>query len=126
MAGGEERVLNLSYLVEATDGDEEFIGQLLHDYVKEMQPYVARMHALCDQGSVEELSLAAHTLKGASANVGASEVSETARRLEEKLRTGSINHCNPLLEQLNRQMAEVADTLETVALSQLIEPTGSK
>jgi two-component system chemotaxis sensor kinase CheA len=55
----------------------------------------------------------AHTLKGAAANFGAEAVVESARRLEEMGRGGSLAAAAEACEDLERRLAELLGQIET-------------
>ena len=53
--------------------------------------------------SIETIEEVAHSLRGASANVGASALSAVASQLEQTARKGELTGARLLLQQLNQQ-----------------------
>jgi HPt (histidine-containing phosphotransfer) domain-containing protein len=77
-------------LLEMTGGDRAFVEELVDTYVEEGDRLVADLIAAASAGAVPDLVRPAHSLKSSSLNVGALELGELCRRLEEDARTGSV------------------------------------
>jgi len=121
MSEHSSKVLDLTYLVEACDGDAEFIQDILTDYLLEMTGYLSTMDALIKQADVQSLLRAAHTVKGASANVGAARVRETATKLEALARRGVLDGSESLAELLRNELARVKDLIEREGVPALLQ-----
>jgi HPt (histidine-containing phosphotransfer) domain-containing protein len=77
-------------LLEMTGGDQEFVDELVDTYVAEGDRLVESLTAAASAGSVDDLVRPAHSLKSSSLNVGALELGELCRRLEEEARSGMV------------------------------------
>lgn len=77
-----ELVIDWEQLHQISDGNTEFERELLQIFVIDAQTHLeAAQHALATQNS-DELSRAAHHVKGASANVGLTQMYAIATKLE--------------------------------------------
>lgn len=95
--------LDLARLREFTDGDRRLERELATLYVETAAVYIGQMReALTDP---EAWRRAAHALKGASVNIGAVEIAETAARAERGEPSPS------LLEELSSQLVAVRSFL---------------
>jgi HPt (histidine-containing phosphotransfer) domain-containing protein len=80
----------LANLLEMTGGDQTFVDELVETYLEEGERLVAAIVAAASEGSTEELVRPVHSLKSSSLNVGALELGELCRSLEEDARGGSV------------------------------------
>src|SRR4029450_6114401 len=80
----------LANLLEATGGDQSFVDELVDTYLAEGDRLIGDLVAAAEAGAVGDLVLPAHSLKSSSQNVGALELGELCRRLEEDARSGAV------------------------------------
>lgn len=74
--------LDFSRIQDTSDGDAEFEQELFAAYIEDCSDRIARLRgAIADQDSAS-LRREAHTIKGASANVGTTQLHELAQALE--------------------------------------------
>jgi HPt (histidine-containing phosphotransfer) domain-containing protein len=78
-------------LLDMTGGDQAFVDELVDTYLEEGDNLVDALGAAAAAGSVEELIRPAHSLKSSSLNVGALELGELCRSLEEDARPGAVD-----------------------------------
>lgn len=71
--------------VQRVGGDLEIYKELLNDFVQELPWKLENMRSCFANKDMESLFRAAHNLKGVSANLGALQLSEHARRLEKQV-----------------------------------------
>jgi CheY-like chemotaxis protein len=95
--------LDLARLREFTDGDRQLERELATLYVETAAVYIGQMREALDDP--DAWRRAAHALKGASVNIGAVELAETAARAERS------EPCAALLEELAGQLAAVRSFL---------------
>ena len=69
--------------------DTEF-PTLIRTFVQDSGVRVDEMRAAFEQGRVDDVRNAAHSLKGASANLGLAQLAEECRLLEEAARDGEV------------------------------------
>jgi two-component system sensor histidine kinase BarA len=77
-------------LVEMTGGEMDFVDELADTFLEDGDRQIAAMRAAVDDGDVETLTRAAHSMKSGSLNVGALELGALCRSLEEAGRSGSV------------------------------------
>ncbi len=78
----EEPSFDRTVLLELLDGDERAAADILAEFLEEARGQVAGLKQAVRDGDVALLRQNAHTLKGASASVGAKPLSKTAATLE--------------------------------------------
>jgi|GEM_PF-1230113 len=118
------KILDLTYLAEAADGDVEFIDEILGDYLVEMAKQLIELE---ENFKVEEMTTfirSAHTIKGASANVGAARVRDTAAKLENQANQGKIDGGESLISLLHQEIARVKELVEREGIPNLLKATG--
>ncbi len=103
----ERGILDLTYLAEAADGDAEFIENVLLEYLEDATKHVEELRAALDAGDPESIRRAAHSVKGASANVGAIRVEQVAEELERKGREGDMSETDELIAELTIELSRV-------------------
>jgi HPt (histidine-containing phosphotransfer) domain-containing protein len=113
-------ILDLRYLVEACDGDAKFIKDIIGDYLNEMPKYLTELDTSLATSQTGILVRAAHTIKGASANVGASRVRETASRLESLAKKGTLEGSSILVRLLHKEIERVKDLVARQGVDELL------
>jgi HPt (histidine-containing phosphotransfer) domain-containing protein len=73
----------MANLLEITGGDQDFVDELVDTYISEGGRIVGELVAAADAGSIPDLVRPAHSLKSSSLNVGALDLGELCRRLEQ-------------------------------------------
>ena len=91
---------------------EEFLLELVGDYLFEASARVARLCQALAGGDADTLTYEAHTLKSSSANLGAQTLSDLAKRFEEAGREGDLTTLVDDAELFERQFAAVKASLE--------------
>jgi HPt (histidine-containing phosphotransfer) domain-containing protein len=112
--------LDLRYLIEACDGDAAFIKDIIGDYLNEMPKYLAELDSSLASSELGIMVRAAHTIKGASANVGAARVRETAARLESQAKKGTLDGSSILVRLLHREVERVRDLVARQGVEELL------
>jgi HPt (histidine-containing phosphotransfer) domain-containing protein len=99
-------------LVEITGGDLEFVDELVDTYLADGADQIEALRAAAASGAVDDLVRPAHAMKSSSLNVGALDLGELARRLEEAARGGQIEDAAGLVTAIEAAFATVrADLL---------------
>ena len=93
-------VLDLSRLEIALGGDTSLIGDILSMYEATAADDVAGLKAAVDAGDATLTSRKAHSLKGASANVGADRMADVASKVEQAAKAGRIEQAVALMPTL--------------------------
>jgi HPt (histidine-containing phosphotransfer) domain-containing protein len=81
----------MANLLEITGGDQGFVDELVDTYVAEGNRIVGELVAAAQAGVVADLVRPAHSLKSSSLNMGALELGELCRRLEQDALGGTVD-----------------------------------
>ncbi len=74
--------VDISRIQETSDGDTDFERELIGMYLEDSAAQAVEIQKLVDQGDYATLKKVAHTLKGASANIGAVGLQQAAFEIE--------------------------------------------
>lgn len=101
----------LDDLLEATGDDRAFLAELIDAFLADAPVLLAGAQAALGERSAAALVTPVHTLKSASASLGAMAVSERCRALEAAARAGSLDGASEsvalLADELDRAMDEL-------------------
>jgi len=95
----------LRNLAQATD--PSMLMEIYFSFVESSADYLAALRQAAAAGTTEDLCKAAHALKGASANIGARLMAETALQLELSGNAGSVAGVKELLGRLETEFEQV-------------------
>jgi two-component system, sensor histidine kinase and response regulator len=101
-------------LRELTGGDAEFERELADTFVSSGDQCLAEILAALEVSDFDTVRKRAHSLKGASANIHALELSRTASRLENAVRDNSMPAIGGLVTELGERLAAVNEELRRV------------
>ena len=97
------------------NGSQGLFGKVLSLYLFDSPKLVEGILSAVEKGDGESLRRAAHTLKSSSANVGANDLPELCRKIEEMARAGEIPASgDPLLGRLEEEYRSVREALSTI------------
>lgn len=86
-------------------GDD--FAKLLRTFASDSAIRIAAIEQTAAAGDGEGLRRAAHSFKGSSGNMGARQLSELCRQIEEFARDGEVERCTALIAQLSDEFALV-------------------
>jgi HPt (histidine-containing phosphotransfer) domain-containing protein len=92
-----------------------FLKELANIYLADAPARLAVLRDAVRTGNATLLASAAHALKSASGNIGASAVHELCNELESIGRTGAIDGAGAKVQQLEAEYARVEDELRRIA-----------
>jgi HPt (histidine-containing phosphotransfer) domain-containing protein len=101
----------LANLLEITGGDQAFIDELVDTYVAEGGRLVGELVTAADAGAIADLVRPAHSLKSSSQNLGALELGELCRRLEQDALGGAVASSAERAEEIRLAFAEARAAL---------------
>jgi len=96
-------------LVSLDGEDDDFIEDVLLGYVDQLRACVTQMREAFDQGDMEAARLNAHTVKGASKQIGALRVGELLGGIESET---SIDAARNLLEVVEQEVPRVQEAIQ--------------
>lgn len=95
--------------------EEADLAELFDTFLQQAAELTRTVADAVQNRSIEELRIAAHTLKGSSANLGAKGLSAAAAELEKLARAGQIDAAAPWVAKLENQLQRVRDELAAIA-----------
>lgn len=108
-------VLDIEQLTAVTGGDPGFVEELFSLYRETAPGLLQQVRDAQRRGDLGDLRKAAHTIRGASANVGASRVKALAYAVELLARDGDLTPAPAAISRLDSGLqelyAEMASTL---------------
>ena len=102
-------LLDLSRLEIALGGDASLIRDILEMYETTAAEDLASLEQAVAAGDPDATTRKAHSLKGASANVGAEQVADVASRIEQFGRSGDVAGASALRDELRRTFLSTVD-----------------
>ena len=102
----------IELLLSLDGGEGETLGEIVHQYLAHGEKGLLELRRLLTEGDVLALERTAHTLKGASANVGASAMVEVCAQLESSARAEELDAADGLMERCDLEFARVQDALQ--------------
>ncbi|MGZ8499370.1 MAG: Hpt domain-containing protein [Candidatus Binatia bacterium] len=96
----------------AAEFGEDFVVELAGDFLSDAAARMARLRQALARGDADSLRLEAHTLKSSSANMGALEFADLAKRFEAAGRDGDLAALASEVNCFERQFAAVKASLE--------------
>lgn len=94
-------------LEEATGGDAEFTAELLTAFVDDSATRLALLAQAVSDRRMDAVAAEAHTIKGSSANVGASRMQQLASRIEAAARRADVADLDADTAKLQLELARV-------------------
>jgi HPt (histidine-containing phosphotransfer) domain-containing protein len=104
-AGREEERFAADELLERVDGDTELLQEVVAIYLEDTPTVIASLKENLSQNSTDAAAKAAHTLKGASANVSARRLYRKASELEALARNGDLEGARRLCKDVEEEFA---------------------
>ena len=110
--------VNKSVIVElrelVDDDDPDFLNDLLRGYAEEIDRSLPELAALIAAAETVKVAKTAHTLKGASSNVGAPQMARLFKELELAANAPDWSAASRLLQELRQEFQEVQSVLNTL------------
>jgi histidine phosphotransfer protein HptB len=91
-------------------GDD--FGKLLQTFATDSAARINAIQQTAAAADSEALRRAAHSFKGSSGNMGARQLSDLCRQIEDFARDGVIEPCMPLIAELTNEFAYVQSELK--------------
>ncbi len=83
------------------DGDDSFFKEIIGLYEEQAQELIDEIKFHAEAGNAEELGKTAHTLKGASLNIGARLFADVCKNIELAGKNNEINGIDSEIKKLN-------------------------
>ena len=95
-----------------TGGDVDFEREVLEEYLNTAPLDVAGIQAAVHAGDAGTTDAMAHSLKGASATIGATGLAAIALQLEHAGKRGELTGLAPVIARLDAEFAELCTLLQ--------------
>ncbi len=102
----------ITALRELNPGDDSFLRDLIQIYVADSVQRIGEIEEALDSGDSRKLTIAAHSLKGSSANFGAQELRRLSESIEMIGRQGTVTGAAAQVPALSEEFARVKAELE--------------
>lgn len=102
-------VLDIQKGIDQVGGDVNMYKELLRDFASELPVRWEAIQLSFARMDLVGLSRAAHNLSGVAANLGASQLSEYAKRLDEQSSEGYTERIGHLLEEIQRSVGKLLE-----------------
>jgi PAS domain S-box-containing protein len=112
--GATSSALDLAEALERVEGDRELLEEIARIFADECPSNIAAIRLALEAGDAHQLEILAHTIKGASANFGASGVTEAALKLENCARDGDFETAGQCIADLDTEVARLLPELESL------------
>jgi len=110
-----QNIFDKAGLFDRLMGDEKMANEILGEFLKDVPRKLIALKEALENGDAPLVQLHAHTIKGASANMGGEALSETAFEIEKAGKAGdleTVKACMPRLEaQLDRLKEAINRTI---------------
>jgi hypothetical protein len=104
----------IEFLLSLDDGEGAALAEIVAEYLILGDAGYAELCRLRHEGDWSTFERTAHTLKGASANVGATGLADVCASLELCAREAQLDDAGALLEQFEAQFDRVRAALEVI------------
>ena len=98
-------------LLKMTGDDQAFVDDLVDTYLEDGVEQLSALDAAVDAGDAAALTRPAHSMKSSSLGVGALQLGQVCRELEELGRAGSLDGAAERVADARRQFEAVRATL---------------
>lgn len=106
----------IAMLRDLDDGDGELLAILAREYERDSNLQLTAMRRALADADTDSFLRSAHTLKGASANLGAERFAELCARLEQLARTGGLDGAVGQLEMAATELHDVHAALDELLI----------
>ena len=111
----ELKLINLEYLNEISDGNTDFIIDLINMFFNQIPEYQISLSALYDKEDWINLGKLAHKAKSAILMVGMKELADELKKLEENAKEGrNINEYHEIIVKFVRESNLAIEELKEV------------
>ncbi len=93
-------------------GEPDVLKEVLQLFLQEVPSRISRLRAAWQAGNPSDVHRAAHSLKGSSGNIGATDLFEVCRQLDDQGRAGDLAQMPTLVACLDTEYARVAAEID--------------
>jgi PAS domain S-box-containing protein len=104
----------ISLLLSLDDGEGTVLAEIIEQYLAQTSEGRGELVRVMGQGDVEAIQRAAHALRGASANIGATILASVCEQMEMAARLARFDETTELVESFDAEFARVSDALNSL------------
>jgi HPt (histidine-containing phosphotransfer) domain-containing protein len=104
----------IEFLLGLDDGEGVVLAEIVREYLIVSDEGYTELLRLVGEGDRDGIERTAHTLKGASANVGATGLADVCAGLEMRARQAQLSNAAELIEQFEDEFDRVRAALQVV------------
>jgi len=101
--------MNIRELAENLGLEEDEYLELLELFIDTGMVDIEKLRSAVKEGNAEKAAQAAHSIKGASGNLGLMEIYDVARKSEEEARNNSLGELAESAQKLQKQLDSLAE-----------------
>lgn len=111
-------VVNLSYLIESSLNDEEYVKMMIEMYIKNTPDYLQNLQNLLQQNELEELKRLAHKFKASITIMGIDEATVLIESLEKNIANNTnLDQLGTIVQNIDRICKESLVILKDIMTS---------
>jgi CheY-like chemotaxis protein len=119
----EMEFININDGIRRVANNKKLYLKLLRDFKQNYATFIEKLSNTVKRKNIEESVRAAHTLKGVSGNIGATDLQKSAERMEHLLKTDNMDNFGAALAELNLKLNSVLKSLEAISEKEEVQPT---
>lgn len=96
------------------DDNDEFLREIAGIFLQDTPLRLTELDESLSAGDVSKFTRAAHSIKGSSANLGATALRAAAERLEHESRTKGLGNVGGLIDQVKAEFSRAQDELNAL------------
>ncbi len=98
-------------IMERVLGDEELAKELINSFLEDTPAQLKNLKAMIEAGDVSDVERLAHSIKGASANLGGEVLRSAAYGVEKAAKAGNLDSARELMPELERQFGLLREAM---------------
>ncbi|MCD6325997.1 PAS domain S-box protein, partial [bacterium] len=98
-------------LLERLGGDEAIVREIMKIFLQDMPLQIKKLETALENGDASLAERQAHTIKGASANVGASALRDTAFEMEKLCKKGDLGSASEIFKMIIDEFEQLKQTM---------------
>jgi len=109
---GQVPIFDKTALIQRLMGDEELAGVVIAGFLEDIPLQIKALYDYLETGDITAAERQAHTIKGASANIGAEALRAVAFMMEKMGKSGDLAAIQKHMSQLEEQFERLREVLE--------------
>ena len=108
-----ESIVDTHLLMDQLDNDLTLVAEIIDLFIEDCPHRIAALRAAVASRDPRALENAAHSLKSSIGNFGAQRAYQLAQALEHLGRSGRIDGCDELAQELEERLSQLVDALRS-------------